>query len=101
MPLPEDKNGNIIQGVLEPKAAQKVALTVASARSGTDFAARVIRVVSDVDCFIRLGDANVTATVNDHFLPAKSGDYFAVGGAKRVAGIVAIGAGNLYVTELE
>ncbi|MCA8908062.1 MAG: hypothetical protein KDA49_03440 [Rhodospirillaceae bacterium] len=72
--LPRDDDNHPIPALrLRPGGAhQLAAATGASTRTATAFAAdtRVIGVVSDVDIYLQTGDATVTASATDHFLPA-------------------------------
>lgn len=98
--LTYDKNLNPIQGALEPKVAQTFALSIASNRIATDFTKKVIKIYSTVDCFYKLGNSTVTAVTTDHFLPAKTIEYIAVGSNMRLAAILSSGTGTLYLSEM-
>lgn len=72
--LPRDDDNHPIPALrLRPGGAHQLAVTTgASARTATAFQAgtRVIGVVGDVDIYLQTGDATVTASATDHFLPA-------------------------------
>lgn len=58
----------------------------------------LIRVVSDVACFIAFG-SNPTASSSTLFLPAGIVEYFGVLPGTKVAAIQSTSAGNLYIAE--
>ena len=61
---------------------------------------RQIRVVSDADCYIKLGDSTVAATSSDTFLKANVIEVFDwnLGGHTHIAGIVPTSTGTLRIT---
>jgi len=98
--LDKDDQGEPIQGALTPKTAQSVSLSDVTARNATDFTYRMIRVYSTQNCFIKLGDSTVEATVTDHYLPTGAIEYFARKEHTRIAGILPSGTGTLYISEM-
>lgn len=97
--MPKDDFAESIP-VLCPIVAQKISLTTSTARNSTNFTHNVIIITSDVDCFVVLGSSSVVAAVTDHFLPAGVPWAMNVGTNVRLAGIVASGTGNLYISEM-
>lgn len=98
--LISDKNGTPIQGALEPKISNSLALSITSNRSVNNFVNKILKIYSTVDCFYRLGDSTVTASQSDHFLPAKAIEYIAVGNNTKIAACVTTGTGVLYTSEM-
>lgn len=98
--LHQDSKGYPIQGALKPDVAHSVSVSGATARNSTDFTRKIVRIYSTEDCFIKLGDATVEATANDHFLPKEVVDYISVGDAIRLAAIQGSTGGTLYISEL-
>jgi hypothetical protein len=95
-----DDGGATIQAIY-PGVTQKIDLSATSAQSapvGTSTTA--IRLYATADCFIAIG-ADPAAAADGTSLPLKAGaaEYFAIGRGQKVAGIVASGTGELYVTE--
>ena len=58
-------------------------------------------ITADVDCFIRFGDGTVVAALDDPPLWAKERIVHSMRADTRIAGIVAAGAGKLYITVLD
>ena len=98
--LDKDDYGEPIQGALTPQTAQKLSISAVSARNSSDFAYRVIRVISNANCYIKLGDDTVVATTDDHFLPTGAIEYFARKGHTRLAGLSTTGSGTIYISEM-
>jgi len=98
--LPQDTKGYPIQGALRFDIAQKITVSGTTARNGTDFTRKVIRVYSTEDAFIKLGDDTVEATANDHFLPKEVVDFITVDDSTRLAAIQDSTGGTLYISEL-
>ena len=98
--LDKDDYGEPIQGALTPQTAKSVSITTSTARNSSDFAYRVIRVITTVNCFIKLGDSTVEAAVTDHYLPAGAIEYFARKENTRIAGITSSGSGTIYISEM-
>jgi hypothetical protein len=68
---------------------------------GTLTPLRWYRIWSSVDCFIKQGDATVSATTSDTPVTAKQDSIFCTLDAKHcISGIVASGSGVLYLTEV-
>lgn len=95
-----DNNLNPIQGAMEPKIANSFALSTVSSRNANNFQNKIIRIYATVDCFYKLGSSTVVATTVEHFLPAKTIEYLAVGNNTRIAAIVASGTGTIYTSEM-
>lgn len=85
-----------------PTTTSVVVLSAASAANTADLTLDShFRLIADVDCWIKVGAAGVTATVNDMYLPAKTPfNLHTKLNMVRVAAIAG-GAGKLYITELE
>ena len=98
--LDKDDYGEPIQGALTPRTAQSISVSTSTARNSSDFTYRVIRVITTVNCFIKLGDSTVEAAVTDHYLPAGAIEYFARKENTRIAGITASGSGTIYISEM-
>lgn len=81
--LPRDADDRAIPALrLRPNAAHTLTVAGTSVRNPTAFNSetRVISVYATVPVFVRFGDAAVTATVADHFLPAETYLDIAIGG---------------------
>ena len=98
--LHQDAKGYPIQGALRPDVAQSVSVTGTTARNGTDFTRKIIRIYATEDTFYKLGDSSVTATTSDHFLPKEVVDYISVDTNVRIAAIRSTTSGTLYISEL-
>lgn len=109
--LPRDEDFHPIPALrLKPGGAHAVPVGDSSARNAAAFAAdtRVIAVHSDVPAFLRSGDAAVSASASDHFLPAGAYLYLSVGDNRQsvrhthIAALAADSApGTLHVSEME
>jgi hypothetical protein len=105
--LPRDDDMAVIPAVrLAPDGAHQLSITNTSVQNATAFdpATRVIGLYADGPVFIRFGDDNVTADVNDHYLPAHTYIDLAIGGGKvgkatYLAGIAAVHDCTLYLSE--
>lgn len=111
--LPKNPGGGLVQ-VMRSKVgaagvgAHQITVSGTSARNTTAFDTdtRVIEVYAIEDCWFRQGDGTITAAANDHFLPAKTGRLYAIGGdqltqATHFAAIQVTTGGTLYITEME
>ncbi len=109
--LPRDEDFQPIPALrLKPDGAHAVAVGDSSARNAAAFAAgtRVIAVHCDVPVFLRSGDATVSASATDHFLPAGTYLHLSVGDNRQsrhhthLAALAADSApGTLHISELE
>ena len=101
--LEKDGQGFAMQGVLRPGNSFRLALTdTGSARTATNFTAKVIRVYCPEDCWIKLGGSTVTvADSTGMLLPGGVIEYLTVGTNTRIAGRAKAVADTLYVTEME
>ncbi len=107
--LPQDIDNNPIQALrLKANGAHTIAVTSTSTTNTTALSedTRVISIYSEVPIFIALGDNTITATANDHFIPAGLYYDLAIGGGKtgHATHIAALGAdidGTLYISEKE
>ena len=108
--LPQDLDNNPIPALrLKDNGAQSVAVSAVTAKNATAFDAetRVISLYADVAVFVAFGDASVSASASDHYIP--SGLYYDVAiGSSRVGHnpyIAALSvdgsAGTLYISEKE
>jgi hypothetical protein len=104
----DDENLAIPALALRPGGSQKIEFTSSSAANAVAFnsATKVISIVATEDVFIKTGDASVTATTSDHFLPAGTYEYISIRGFKRaqhthIAAIRASADGVLYISERE
>lgn len=61
-----------------------------------------VRLYSDADCFVAIG-ADPTAVSSGASLPlaANSPEYFDIDPGDKIAGIVASGTGNLYISRMQ
>jgi len=75
-----------------PVASQNVTISGTSAQSAAlNTATKIIRVCSDVACYIKVG-ANPTAAAGDHYLPANAPEYLLLespGAGHKIAAITA------------
>ena len=107
--LPQDSNDNPIPALrLKQNGAHKITVGTTSTRNSSAYSAetQIIGLYSDVDTYISCGDANVTATTSDHFLPA--GIYYdiSIGGDHsahytHIAALQVTSSGTLYISEKE
>ena len=78
-------SGGLAQVAQEP-GIEQTPVTFTPAALSAAFAARtkVVRIVSDADCFLLFGDSP-TATANSKFLPANLVEYFGVNAGQKVS----------------
>ena len=92
-----------IQGALFPVRSENVTVNTSSNRTQTAFSHTIVRVVSDTDCYIALGDGGVSAQTGglSTLLPAGAIEYFNCMGATYIAVITKTnGTGLLNVAEM-
>ncbi len=107
--LPQDSNDNPIPALrLKPNSAHKISIGASSARNAIAFdnETRIIGLYSDVGVFISFGDSSITATTNDHYLPANTYYDLSIGGDHsmhytHIAAIQETSSGTLYISEKE
>lgn len=107
--LPQDSNDNPIPALrMKTGKAHKINIGASSARNTTAFenTTQIIGLYADAPLYLAFGDANVTATTDDHFFPA--GIYYdlSIGGdhARQYTHIAVLGAagtGTLFISEKE
>ncbi len=107
--LPQDSNDNPIPALrLKQNKAHKITVGPTSTRNSTAYEAdtQIVSLYSNVDTYISCGDASITATTSDHFLPA--GIYYdiSIGGDHsahytHIAALQVSSAGTLYISEKE
>lgn len=107
--LPQDLNDNPIPALrMKSGCAHTISVGASSARNASAFdtGTQIISLYADVPTYIAFGDATVTASASDHFLPA--GLYYdvSIGGDHsnhytHIAALQASGAGTLYISEKE
>lgn len=105
--LPTDSDNNPVPALrLKDDKAHKITTSATSARNTTAFDSdtKVVSIYATEDVYLRFGDAFVSATNTDHFLPA--GIYYdvAIGGEKvrqstHVAALRATANGILHISE--
>ena len=79
--------------------SSRAALPVLGDISGTN--PRFVRVLPETACYIKFGDGNVTATLNDVLVQPNMAEIFAVRGCTNVAAITRTGTANVNVTPVE
>lgn len=94
--LATDANSHAIQA-LKVGTTETVSASTSSASTATAFTSTVVRVVSQLDCFVASGS---TATTSDAFLPANTVEYFRVVPGEALSVITASGSGTVYVTSM-
>jgi len=107
--LPIDSQGNAIPALRpRPGHARELTITGTSTRNATAFEAdtQVISLYATADAKIALGNATITATSGDHFIPAGQYLYIAIGNkmrtrASHIAVIATDGDGTLHISELD
>lgn len=82
-------------------ATEKVALTVAAAHSTAVTKHTHVIVTSDVDSFVKIGNAVAADLTTSLFLPAKFPMAFSLANGDYVSAILATGTGNLYVSTID
>ncbi len=86
---------------IQASTHQVVSTSITSAQSSAFGASTtLVRIVSDVACFIKFG-SSPTATTSDILLPANTVEFWTVDPSTKVAAILASGTGSLYVTEAQ
>lgn len=105
--MPRDQRDHPIPCLKIDGQPHKITITGVTARNTTAFDAktRIVSLYATVPVFLKQGDANVEATVNDHYFPA--GIYYdiAIGSAENddfaphIAFIKADGDGVVYISE--
>lgn len=81
--MPTDDNNNAIPALrLKDGGAHTIAATATSSRNTTAFGAdtQIISICPTVSVFVRCGSSGVTATTNDHYIPAGLYYDIAIGG---------------------
>ena len=83
--------------------SQNFATGAASARTaaGVGSQTRSVIVSCDQACYYALGDASVTATASNTFLPANSEHYIRIRPGQYVAAIQLTTAGTFHVSEMD
>ena len=108
--LPKDIDNHPIQALrLKPGGAHQIAVTTnASSANETAFAAdtHIVSIYANVPVFVAMGDAGVTASTADHYLPAGLYYDLAIGGGKsgqasHIAVLAADVNGTVYLSEKE
>lgn len=107
--LPIDSNGAPIPAMrMKTNGAQTISASSTSTRNTRTFDdnTRIISLYSDVPLYITFGDETITATSNDHYLPANLYYDVSIGGDNSVhyshiATLQASSAGTLYISEKE
>lgn len=90
-----------VQGAVFPILSQNITISSSSAINAGAFSHAIIRVVSDVDCYIIFGGSNATAVAGNTLLPAGAIEYFNCQGNTNIAVISKTGnTGILNVTEM-
>lgn len=107
--LPQDSNDNPIPALrLKKNGAHKITIGASSARNQTAFASetKIIGIYCDSPTYIAFGDENITATTDDHYIPA--GIYYdvSIGGDNNahythLAALQVTDSGILYISEKE
>lgn len=107
--LPQDLNDNPIPALrMKSDGAHTITVSGTSARNAEAFSAdtQIISLYADVPTYIAFGDAAITATSSDHYLPA--GLYYdvSIGGDHtahytHIAALQASSGGTLYISEKE
>lgn len=107
--LPQDSNDNPIPALrFKDGGAHQITIGASSARNASPFntATQIISIYSDTPAYIAFGDAAITATTSDHYIPA--GLYYdvSIGGDKtahytHIAALQAEGTGKIYISEKE
>lgn len=95
-----DANNVPVQGVLCPLLSENISISGITNRNSTAFTYKVIRVISAVGCFIKLGNSTVTATSADHYLPPNVIEYFTVKDYTHIAAITSGATGNFFVSQM-
>lgn len=100
--LHQDANNIAVQGTLcpIPDKNELVSISGITARNSTAFTYKVIRVISSVACFFKLGDSTVTADTGDHYLPQNVVEYFTVKDYTHIAVITSGAVGNFLISEM-
>ena len=110
VPLSTDANGRPIPALrLKPGGAHVLSVSSTSAVTGPfNPTTRVIGLYATVPIFIRTGDATVSATSADHYLPegfyydiSLGGDLLGRGGHSCLAAVRLDTDGTLYISEKE
>lgn len=91
-----DQNGQAIGNVLSPTTTEKQTLSGSSVQFAVNEtnAVQAYRIVADAAIHYKLG-TNPTATTNDVYLPADTGEQIVIFPGERLA---AIGTGDAYLT---
>lgn len=107
--LPQDLNDNPIPALrMKRNGAHTISVNENSATNTTGFdtETQIVSVYADVPVYLSFGDSNVSATPNDHFLPA--GLYYdvSIGGDhsahySHIAVLQVSEAGTLFISEKE
>lgn len=98
--LPVDDSNHPIQA-LTPAAAQKFATSGTTNRS-TQITAdtKIVMISCTKACYYKLGGSGVTATTNDHYLPADTLLTLALKSSNYIAAIQVSEAGSFHITEM-
>lgn len=107
--LPQDLNDNPIPALrLKTGKAHQVSVSGSSTRNSTAFDSdtQIISLYSDVPIHIAFGGASVTASNNDHYLPAGLYYDISIGGDHsahytHIAALQVSDSGTLYISEKE
>ena len=85
----------------KPGTVQNIAFTATAGQltNAVGDSTRVVRIVSDQDCYYKFG-ANPTATTSDTFLPAGVVEYLAIARGEKISVVQASAGGTLNVTEM-
>lgn len=96
--LIRDDNSEVVQGLFNLAIAHtKLTVAAASGRNATAFKHAVVRVTATAAMNIAVGTVAVSATLNDHYIPANTPTNVYIGKNTHIA---AIGTGDVYFSEL-
>lgn len=102
--LPRDAFGDKIQTLgVKDNGSHQISVSATSARNATKFDDKtsIIWLYATADLYFKIGDADVTATATDHFLPAGLRIPMPVRTRGYIAAIQSTTSGTLHISEAE